>query len=88
MRLLVVYGRCRRRIEPSVRRRARSVWMVQRPGAAAEFVVATRFGPRTVASFEELLSALDVVGEPSEFSICGLARRYGVSNCLTELSAP
>jgi hypothetical protein len=32
-----------------------------------EFVVATRFGPRTVGSFEELLAALDVVGEPSEF---------------------
>jgi hypothetical protein len=42
-------------------------WMVQRPGAEAEFVVATRFGPRTVGSFEELLAALDVVGEPSEF---------------------
>jgi hypothetical protein len=42
-------------------------WMVQRPGAKTEFVVATRFGPRTVGSFEELLAALDVVGEPSEF---------------------
>jgi hypothetical protein len=42
-------------------------WMVQRPGAEVEFVVATRFGPRTVGSFEELLAALDVVGEPSEF---------------------
>jgi hypothetical protein len=42
-------------------------WMVQRPGAAAEFVVATRFGPRTIASFEELLAALDVVGEPTDF---------------------
>ena len=42
-------------------------WMVQRPGAEAEFVVATRFGPRTVGSFEELLAALDVIGEPSEF---------------------
>jgi hypothetical protein len=42
-------------------------WMVQRPGAEAELVVATRFGPRTVGSFEELLAALDVVGEPSEF---------------------
>jgi hypothetical protein len=41
--------------------------MVQRPGAEAELVVATRFGPRTVGSFEELLAALDVVGEPSEF---------------------
>ena len=41
--------------------------MVQRPGAAAEFVVATRFGLRTVGSFEELLAALDVIGEPSEF---------------------
>jgi hypothetical protein len=44
-------------------------WMVQRPGAEAEFVVATRFGPRTVASFEELLAALDVVGEPCEFPL-------------------
>jgi hypothetical protein len=42
-------------------------WMVQRPGAQAEFVVATRFGPRTAGSFEELLAALDVVGEPSDF---------------------
>jgi hypothetical protein len=42
-------------------------WMVQRPGADEEFVVATRFGPRTVGSFEELLAALDVIGEPSEF---------------------
>ena len=32
-----------------------------------EFVVATRFGPRTVGSFDELLAALDVVGEPCEF---------------------
>jgi hypothetical protein len=43
--------------------------MVQRPDAAAEFVIATRFGPRQVASFEELLAALDVVGEPCEFSL-------------------
>jgi hypothetical protein len=42
-------------------------WMVQRSGAEAEFVVATRYGPRTVGSFAELLGALDVVGEPSEF---------------------
>jgi len=42
-------------------------WMVQRPGAEEEFVVATRFGPRKVESFEELLAALDVVGEPSDF---------------------
>lgn len=44
-------------------------WMVQSPGAAAEFVVATQFGPRRVGSFEELLTALDVVGEPSEFPL-------------------
>jgi superfamily II DNA or RNA helicase len=44
-------------------------WMVQRPGAEAEFVVATQFGPRTVGSFEELLAALDVVGEPCEFPL-------------------
>jgi hypothetical protein len=44
-------------------------WIVQRPGAEPEFVVATRFGPRTVASFEELLAALDVVGEPCEFPL-------------------
>jgi hypothetical protein len=42
-------------------------WMLQRPGAEPEFVVATRFGPRTVGSFEELLAALDVCCEPSEF---------------------
>lgn len=43
--------------------------MAQRPGAEAEFVVATRFGPRTVASFDELLAALDAVGEPCEFPL-------------------
>jgi len=43
--------------------------MVQRPGSEAEFVVSTRFGVRTVASFEELLAALDVVGEPCEFQL-------------------
>jgi superfamily II DNA or RNA helicase len=42
-------------------------WTVQRPGTHTEFVVATRFGLRTVGSFEELLAALDVVGEPCEF---------------------
>jgi hypothetical protein len=42
-------------------------WLVQRPGAEAEFVVATRFGPRTVASFQELLAALDAVSEPTGF---------------------
>jgi hypothetical protein len=44
-------------------------WLIQRPGAAAEFVVATRFGPRTVGSFEDLLAALDVVGEPCDFPL-------------------
>jgi hypothetical protein len=44
-------------------------WMVQRPGAPPEFVVATRFGPRTVGSFEELLAALDVIGEPRDFPL-------------------
>jgi hypothetical protein len=44
-------------------------WMVQRPDAEAEFVVATRFGPRTVESLEELLAALDVIGEPCEFPL-------------------
>ena len=44
-------------------------WIVQRPGAEMEFVVATQFGPRTVGSFEELPAALDVVGEPSEFPL-------------------
>jgi len=42
-------------------------WMVQRLGADAELVVATRFGARIVASFEELLAALDVIGEPIAF---------------------
>jgi hypothetical protein len=42
-------------------------WMVRRPGADAQFVIATRFGPRQVVSFEELQAALDVVGEPNEF---------------------
>ena len=42
-------------------------WLVQRPGATVEFVLATRLGPRSVANFEALLQALDVVGEPSGF---------------------
>jgi hypothetical protein len=49
----------------------RGIAWIQRPGAEAEFVVATRFGPRTVGSFEELLAALDVVGEPSDFPYAG-----------------
>jgi hypothetical protein len=44
-------------------------WMLHRPGADVEFLVATQFGPRTVGSFEELLAALDVVGEPCEFPL-------------------
>ena len=44
-------------------------WMVQRPGAEAEFVVAMRFGPRRVESFAELLAALDVAGEPCDFPL-------------------
>lgn len=44
-------------------------WMVQRPGAEAEFVVATRFGPRTVGNFDELLAALDAIREPCEFPL-------------------
>jgi len=44
-------------------------WIAQRPGAAAEFAVGTRFGVRTVGSFNELLAALDVVGEPCEFPL-------------------
>jgi hypothetical protein len=32
-------------------------------------VVATRFGPRRVESFAELLAALDVVGEPCVFPL-------------------
>jgi len=31
--------------------------------------VATRFGPRTVGSFEELLAALHVIGEPCDFPL-------------------
>jgi hypothetical protein len=44
-------------------------WIVQRPSAEEEFVVVTRFGPRTVGSFEELLASLEVVGEPCEFPL-------------------
>lgn len=44
-------------------------WIVQRTGAEAEFVIATRFGARQVSNFEELLTALDVVGEPCEFPL-------------------
>jgi len=44
-------------------------WIVERPLAETEFVVATRFGVRTINSFEELLAALDVVGEPCEFPL-------------------
>jgi hypothetical protein len=42
-------------------------WMAQRPGAEAGLVVATQSGPHSVGSFEELMAALDVVGEPREF---------------------
>jgi len=41
--------------------------MVQGPGAQTEFVVATRFGPRMVEGFADLLTALDVIGEPCRF---------------------
>jgi hypothetical protein len=44
-------------------------WMVQRPGAEAEFVVATQSGPRRVERFAELLAALDVAGEPCDFPL-------------------
>jgi hypothetical protein len=44
-----------------------TAWMVWREGLAAEFVVATGFGPRTVGTSAELLAALDVVEEPCEF---------------------
>ena len=44
-------------------------WIVQRPGAATEFVVATRFGPRRVSTFEELLAALEAAGDPCEFPL-------------------
>jgi hypothetical protein len=44
-------------------------WLVQRPDAKAEYLVATRFGPRTVGTFGELLAALDVVGEPCEYPL-------------------
>jgi len=43
--------------------------MIQRPAASAEFVVATRFGPRIVGSLEDLRAELDVVGGPTEFSL-------------------
>jgi hypothetical protein len=42
-------------------------WLVQRPGADADFVVATRFGPCTVSRFADLVASLDLVGEPCEF---------------------
>jgi hypothetical protein len=44
-------------------------WMVQRPGAEPEFVVATRSGPRTVGNFEELLAALEMLGDPCDFPL-------------------
>jgi hypothetical protein len=44
-------------------------WLAQRADGEVEFVVATRFGPRTVGSFQELLAALDMVGEPCEFPL-------------------
>jgi hypothetical protein len=43
--------------------------MVQRPGAEPEFVVATRSGPRTVGNFEELLAALEMLGDPCDFPL-------------------
>jgi len=44
-------------------------WLVQRPDAEPEFVIATRFGPRRVCNLEELLAALDVAGDPCEFPL-------------------
>jgi len=54
-------------------------WMVERPGAGAELVVATRFGHRRVESFADLPAALDVVGRPCEFPYSDWpgARRVG-----------
>jgi ERCC4-related helicase len=44
-------------------------WLVRRPDGERQFVIATRFGPRQVTSFEELFAALDLVGEPCEFPL-------------------
>jgi hypothetical protein len=61
-------------------------WVVQRPGAESEFIVSTRFGPRQVVNLEELLAALDVVGQPCEFPFADWPRRLGCSNRLVEAS--
>ncbi len=44
-------------------------WLLRRTGGGLEFVVATRFGPRRVETFAELLAALDVVGVPTELPL-------------------
>ncbi len=44
-------------------------WIVHRPDAPSEFVVATQFGPRQVTNFAELMAALDVIGEPTDFPL-------------------
>lgn len=44
-------------------------WLVQLPRAEMEFVAVTRSGPPQLASFKELLAALDVVGDPCEFPL-------------------
>jgi hypothetical protein len=51
-------------------------WIMNSPGAEAEFVIATPFGVRRVTNFEELTAALGTVGEPCEFP---LADRPGVT---------
>ena len=44
-------------------------WMLQRPTGEPEFVVATLYGPRTISTFEELIAALNQIGEPCEFPL-------------------
>jgi SNF2 family DNA or RNA helicase len=44
-------------------------WIVQKGKAKPEFVIATRFGLRRVDTFEELLAAVNMVGEPCQFPL-------------------
>lgn len=44
-------------------------WLLRRSGENLEFVIATRFGIQRVATFAELLAAIDAIGEPTNFPL-------------------
>ena len=44
-------------------------WLLSTTGGGLEFVVATRSGLQRVKTFDELLTALDTVGDPTDFPL-------------------